>query len=159
MIIAFPPCTHLSSSGQWAFNKGKDVQLREEGHDFFMMFANAKCEKIAIENPVGIMSTRWRKPDQIVHPWMFGDKVSKQTCFWVKGLPKLIPESLEKPDFEFHEWVDKKSGKTKRMEKWMYDIRTKPQHCRSKLASKTFPGIAKAMATQWSGILHNKDNK
>jgi site-specific DNA-cytosine methylase len=150
MIIAFPPCTHLSSSGQWAYNKGKDTKLREEAVDFFMAFANADCDKIAIENPVGIISSRWRKPNQIVQPWHFGDMASKQTCLWLKGLPKLVPSITEKPEFEYHEWVDNRTGKKKRMEKWMYNIRTKPQKERSKLASKTFPGIARAMALQWT---------
>lgn len=124
MIIAFPPCTHLSSSGQWAYTKGiKPISLQEEGVDFFMKFVNADCERVAIENPIGIMSTKYRKPDQIIEPWWFGDKASKRTCLWLKGLPKLKPEITEKPEFEYHEWVDKKTGKTKRMEKWMYNIR------------------------------------
>lgn len=112
MIIAFPPCTHLSSSGQWAYTKGKPVSLREEAVAFFMAFANATCEKIAIENPVGIMSSRWRKPNQIIQPWHFGDKASKQTCLWLKGLPNLTPKITEPPKFEYYEWTDKKNGKT-----------------------------------------------
>lgn len=152
MIIAFPPCTHLSSSGQWAYTKGiKPLSIKNEAIDFFMKFVNADCDKIAIENPIGIMSTHYRKPDQIIHPWMFGHKASKSTCLWLKGMPKLIPISNVKPDFEYHEWIDKKTGATKRMEKWMYDIRTKPHKQRSDLASKTFKGIAVEMAKQWAG--------
>ena len=152
MIIAFPPCTHLSSSGQWAYKKGKDINLKLEAISFFMAFANAPCDKIAIENPVGVMSSEWRKPNQIIHPWMFGDMASKQTCLWVKGLPNLTPAVTEKPEFEYHEWIDKRTGKKKRMEKWMYDIRCiSDRKKRAEIASKTFPGIAKAMAEQWGG--------
>lgn len=150
MIIAFPPCTHLSSSGQWAYKKGKDINLKLEAISFFMAFANAPCDKIAIENPVGVMSSEWRKPNQIIHPWMFGDMASKQTCLWLKGLPNLTPTITGKPEFEYHEWVDKRTGKKKRMEKWMYDIRCISDRTkRAEMASKTFPGIAKAMADQW----------
>ena len=151
MMICFTPCTHLTVSGQWAYTKGnKPLHLKEEGINLFMSFANAPIPKIAIENPVGIMSTVWRKPNQIVNPWMFGDHASKKTCLWLKGLPQLIPETMIKPEFEYHTWIDKKTGATKRMEKWMYDIRTKPHKERSNLSSKTFPGIAKAMAVQWT---------
>jgi site-specific DNA-cytosine methylase len=153
LIIAHPPCTHLSSSGQWAFTKGiKDTKLREDAVDFFMTIANSNCQRIAIENPIGIMSTRWRKPDQIIQPWHFGDLASKSTCLWLKGLPKLVPIITEKPEMDYHTWIDKKTGATKRMERWMYDIRTKPHKMRSGLASKTFDGTAKAFAEQWGGI-------
>lgn len=151
MMICFTPCTHLTVSGQWAYTKGnKPLKLKQEGIDLFMSFAKAPIEKIAIENPVGIMSSVWRKPDQIINPWMFGDRASKKTCLWLKGLEKLKPEINVKPEFEFHTWKDKKTGKVKRMEKWMYDIRCRPVKERSTLSSKTFPGIAKAMAIQWT---------
>jgi len=151
MMICFTPCTHITVSGQWAYTKGnKPLSLKKEGIDLFMSFANAPIDKIAIENPVGIMSTEWRKPDQIVNPWMFGDHASKKTCLWLKNIPKLKPLINVKPEFEYHTWIDKKTGKQKRMEKWMYDIRCKPVDQRSTLASKTFPGIAKAMAEQFT---------
>lgn len=150
MMIAFPPCTHLCSSGQWAYKKGKDFNLREEGAAFFMKIANADCEKIAIENPVGIMSTRFRKPNQIIHPWQFSHNAEKQTCLWLKGLPNLVPENTQKPKLEYFEWVDSKTGKKKRQVKWMYDIRCiSSREERAKVASKTFEGIARAMAEQW----------
>ena len=101
------------------------------------------------------MSTIYRKPDQIIQPYMFGDLASKSTCLWLKGLPKLNPIIIDKPEMEYHTWIDKKSGATKRMEKWMYDIRTKPHKERSILSSKTFPGIAKAMAEQWGKYINN----
>lgn len=155
MIIAFPPCTHLSSSGQWAYSKGfKDVQLREDAVNFFMEFANADCERIAIENPVGIMSTRYRKPNQIIHPWQFGHNAEKQTCLWLKGLPNLVPDVTEKPEMEYFDWVDSRTGKKKRMQRWMYDIRCiSDRKKRAEIASKTFPGIARAMAEQWGGVI------
>ena len=158
MIIAFPPCTHLSSSGQWAYKKGKDIQLKIDAIEFFMKFANADCPRIAIENPVGVMSSEWRKPNQIIQPWMFGDDASKQTCLWLKGLPNLVPTVNEKPEFEYHEWTDKRTGKKKRMEKWMYDIRCiSDRKTRAAQASKTFPGIARAMAEQWAGPAEEDD--
>jgi len=96
-----------------------------------MLFANAKCKKIAIENPIGIMSTLWRKPDQIIQPWQFGHGETKATCIWLKGLPKLKPTKI----------VD---GREQNI--W----KLPPSKDRSILRSKTFPGIAKAMAKQWS---------
>lgn len=148
MIIAFPPCTHLCSSGQWAYSKGfKDVKLREEGAAFFMKMVNADCEKIAIENPVGIMSTRFRKPNQIIQPWMFGDNAQKTTCLWLKGLPELKPQTTEQPELEYFNYPN-----GKRMQMWMYKIRCiSSKEEKARKASKTFPGIAKAMAEQWGG--------
>ena len=90
MIIAFPPCTDLAVSGAaWFEQKRKDGR-QQASVEFFMKFANAKCERVAIENPVGIMSTQWRKPDQIVQPYEYGHMEQKKTCFWLKGLPKLV---------------------------------------------------------------------
>lgn len=86
---------------------------------------------------------------------MFGDIATKGTCLWLKGLPNLVPDITEEPEMEYYTWISKKDGKIKRMQKWMYDIRTKPHNQRSELASKTFEGIAKAMANQWSKILTN----
>lgn len=131
MIIAFPPCTDLAVSGaRWFAEKIADGR-QQASIDFFLRFVNAKCGKIAIENPIGIMSTRYRKPDQIINPWQFGHGETKATCLWLKGLPKLIPTDI----------VD---GREQRM--W----RLPPSVDRASLRSKTFPGIAKAMATQWS---------
>ena len=93
MIIAFPPCTHLCCSGARWFAEGKKpIELQEEASEFFMKFANADCEKIAIENPIGRMSSKWRKPNQIVNPYDFeGETECKKTCLWLKGLPRLKP--------------------------------------------------------------------
>ena len=105
-----------------------------------MLFAEHSCPKIAIENPIGIMSTIWRKPDQIVQPWQFGESHNKSTCLWLKGLPKLVPTNVvSKGDM-----VTFSSGK--KMPDW-YNLPPGPE--RAKLRSKTFQGIADAMATQW----------
>jgi len=153
LLIAHPPCTHLSSSGRWAYNKGKDINLKYDAINFFMNFVNADCDKIAIENPVGVMSTHYKKPDQIIQPYWFGDKAQKSTCLWLKNLPKLTPTNIVEKG-EFVEWIDKKTGKTKRQSKYDIDIlRTaKTNEERSKLRSKTFQGIADAIAQQWGEI-------
>lgn len=144
MIIAFPPCTHLAVSGARHFEKKRADGRQQAAIDFFMKFANADCPRIAIENPVGIMSNIWRKPDQIINPWQFGDPYSKATCLWLKGLPKLNPTKI----VDKGEYVTFKSGK--RHPKWYADALSLPPHERAEMRSKTFPGIADAMADQWS---------
>ena len=94
MIIAFPPCTHLAVSGAKYFEQKRADGRQQQGIDFFMQFADCKCPKVAIENPIGIMSTRYRKPDQIIQPWMFGHGETKATCLWIKGLPLLEPTNI-----------------------------------------------------------------
>lgn len=146
MMIAFPPCTHLAVSGaRWFEEKRKDGR-QKEGIDFFMSIANATIEKIAIENPIGIMSKIYRKPDQIIQPWQFGDTYQKSTCIWLKNLPILKHTNVVDKG-QFKEWVDKKTGKIKRQAQWYYEA-FGDGHTRS----KTFPGIAKAMAEQWTKI-------
>ena len=141
MIIAFPPCTHLAVSGARWFTEGKKpIELQYEARDFFMQFANANCDKIAIENPVGRMSTYWRKPDQIINPWQFGHTTNKKTCLWLKGLPLLKETNVIPKEERTDEiWLSTFNGKRVG---WGTD------ECR-KLRSKTFPGIAQAMADQW----------
>ena len=152
MIIAFPPCTYLTVTGNRWFNVErygeKAVQRkkdREEAIEFFMAFANADCDRIAIENPVGIMSSTWRKPNQIINPYEFGDPFEKKTCLWLKGLPELSPTNIiEKPP-------RKRFGSGKSMPAWYAEAWHLPKEERSKMRSKTFPGIANAMAEQWGG--------
>ena len=145
MIIAFPPCTDLAVSGAaWFEQKRKDGR-QQASIDFFMLFANANCERIAIENPVGIMSTHWRKPDQKIQPYWFGDEAQKTTCLWLKGLPKLEPTNMVGKG----EFITHKSGKTK--PKWFADAFKLSPEERRKVRSKTFGGIARAMAEQWAG--------
>lgn len=147
MIIAFPPCTHLAISGAaWFETKRKDGR-QQQGIDFFMKFVNAKCDKIAIENPVGIMSNQYRKPDQIIQPFMFGDSFSKKTCLWLKGLPELVPTNVVSAG----EKVTYASGKS--IPKWYTDAFKLPPSQRAKVRSRTFDGIAKAMATQWGSLV------
>lgn len=166
MIIAFPPCTHLTVSGARHFETKRKDGRQREGIEFFCKFLTANCRKIAIENPVGIMSGEYVKkwfPDlaekynlprnytQKIHPWNFGDNFSKQTCLWLKGLEPLTPLITEEPPMEFIEWIDKKTGKTKRQAKWYFDAlkNAKTSEERACIRSKTFLGIAQAMAETW----------
>ena len=157
MIVAFPPCTYLTVTGNRWFNVErygeKAIQRhkdREEAIKFFMAFANADCDRIAIENPVGVMSTAWRKPDQIINPYEFGDPFEKKTCLWLKRLPGLLPTNV----VEASPRVLFDSGKT--MSAWYAEAWHMPKEERAKFRSKTFPGIAKAMAEQWAGPIKVK---
>jgi hypothetical protein len=156
LMVAHPPCTFLSVSGaRHLYNKDGSKNLeryknQREALDFVekLMFCN--IPRIAIENPVSVISSQIRKPDQIVQPWMFGDSASKTTCLWLKNLPKLVATNVvDKGDFK--EWIDKKSGKVKRQATWYYDalINAKTPEERRSLRSKTFKGIAQAIASQW----------
>jgi len=145
MMIAFPPCTDLAVSGARHFKKKRENGQQQKSIDFFMKLALAPIPKIAIENPIGIMSTQWRKPDQIIQPYMFGDPFQKSTCLWLKGLPKLKPTNIVDKG-EFKTWIGK-DGKKKRQAKWIYEQYGKKDM--RKQRSKTFKGIAQAMAQQW----------
>ena len=147
LIVAFPPCTHLASSGAAWFKDKRADGRQQQGIDFFNLFTNLKTSRIAIENPVGIMSTHYRKPDQIIQPYWFGDPYRKSTCLWLKGLPKLAPTKI----VDMGEQVTYASGTT--MPKWYADAWKLPPSERSKARSKTFPGIAAAMAAQWSVLV------
>ena len=143
LMIAHPPCTHLAVSGARHFAKKREDGRQQQGIDFFMALARAGIPRYAIENPIGIMSSIWRKPDQIIQPWEYGHSVTKSTCLWLRGLPALMPTNI----------VDKgtiwtaKSGK--RMSQWYYDSSCLPPKEREKMRNKTFQGIADAMAQQW----------
>lgn len=141
MIIAFPPCTHLAVSGAaWFEQKRKDGR-QQQGIDFFMLFANADCERIAIENPVGIMSSVYKKPSQIVQPYEYGHKEQKKTCLWLKGLPLL-----QATNNVYDQMMELPKNKRERL----HYLPPSPE--RAKLRSKTYLGIAKAMAEQWAGV-------
>ena len=147
MIIAFPPCTHLAVSGARYFKEKIADGRQQQGIDFFMQFANADCPRIAIENPVGIMSSKWRKPNQIVQPFMFGHPESKKTCLWLKGLSKLQPTNiLELP--ECGHWDNQDKANQFRL---MFDGKVvgwnDPRIAH--LRAKTYQGIADAMAESW----------
>lgn len=130
-VIAFPPCTHLCSSGARWF-KGKQAE-QAKAIEFFMLFANLQIP-YAIENPIGIMSSRWRKPDQIIQPWQFGHGETKATCLWLNKLPKLFPTNI----------VEGREAKVHRMP---------PGPNRWKERSRTYQGVADAMAHQWTQFL------
>ena len=135
LMIAHPPCTHLAVSGaRWFKDK---QQEQKEAIDFFMTLVNAPIPRICIENPISIMSTVYRKPDQIIQPWMFGHGETKATCLWLKGLPKLVPTNIVE-------------GRTPRVH---YES---PGKNRWKNRSRTLTGIAEAMATQWNQNTTNK---
>jgi len=143
MMIAHPPCTHLAVSGaRWFKNKQKE---QKEAFRFCRILLDSPIGKIALENPVSIISTRIRKPDQIIQPWMFGDEYTKTTCLWLKNLPILSPTNIVGKG----EVVTFKSGK--RMSKWMAN-----SFGNGHLRSKTFQGIADALALQYTAFVNSK---
>ncbi|MCG8234985.1 hypothetical protein G1K46_01610 [Tenacibaculum finnmarkense] len=163
LMIAHPPCTFLAVSGARWYYHPDDSALptskrrphprfpnraddREEAVKFFIKLCEAPIEKIAVENPVGIISTRYKKPNQIVHPWMFGDEAAKATCLWLKNLPLLEATNIVGKG----ERVYLSSGKS--LPKWYSDALTKAKSPaeRRTLRSKTFKGMAEAMAKQWT---------
>ncbi|MDF3076159.1 MAG: hypothetical protein K0S09_48 [Sphingobacteriaceae bacterium] len=163
MMIAFPPCTHLAVSGAKHFEQKRKDGRQQEGIDFFMAMVNAPIERIAIENPMGIMSTFYRKPDQIIQPYFFGDEAQKTTCLWLKNLPALYHNSA--PNLFDTDVTHVGKGEFyitptgKKMPKWMCDpVGADGKKMAygtdeiKKLRSKTFPGIAKAMASQWGNL-------
>jgi len=139
LVIAFPPCTDLCVSGAKHFAAKRADGRQQASIEFFMLFANCSAPRVAIENPIGIMSSHWRKPDQIVQPWQFGHAEAKATCLWLKNLPALTPTNiLQKP--EKGRWDNQTpSGQNK----------LGPSPDRWKLRSLTYAGIAEAMAKQW----------
>lgn len=150
MIIAFPPCTYLTVTGNKWFDTAKYGQKawdrmkeRNKAIGFFYKFVLADCEKVAIENPVGVMSTAYRHPDQIIQPYYFGEPFEKKTCLWLKGLPKLNPTEIVEPPKR------KVFGSGRTMPEWYANAFSMQKEERAKYRSKTFEGIAKAMAEQW----------
>jgi site-specific DNA-cytosine methylase len=132
LMIAHPPCTHLAVAGARWF-KRKGIERQVEAFEFVMQLALCRIPKIAIENPVSVLSSRWRKPDQVIQPWQFGHGEIKATCLWLKNLPPLVPTKI----------VD---GRTARVH------REPPSPDRWKNRSRTLPGIAAAMASQWGAL-------
>jgi hypothetical protein len=152
LIIAFPPCTHLSAAGAPSWKQKQTDGRQQQGIDFFMRIINSPCERIAVENPTGIMSSIYRKPDQIINPFQFGDPFRKRTCLWLKGLPRLNDTNFVSPQYHFTSNSTRggllKDGTRKKSSLPIY----KPWD-NSTERSKTFPGIAKAMAEQWTSYL------
>jgi hypothetical protein len=166
-IIAFPPCTDISVSGAAWFKAKREDGRQRKAIEFFMRILSAKAKYISVENPVNIISGNYInqhfsdlsakynfpiKPAQKIHPYFFGDPYSKLTCLWLKNLPSLTPTDIVSKG-EFSEWIDKKSGKIKRQPSWYYSPKGANNKTRGKIRSKTFNGIAKAMASQWSKII------
>jgi site-specific DNA-cytosine methylase len=143
LMIAHPPCTYLSSSGlHWNKRRPERAEQTEKAIDFVMFLANAPIKMIAIENPIGCLSTRWRKPDQIIQPYQFGHDASKATCLWLIGLEKLRPTKNVDPRLVNGRprWGNQTdSGQNK----------LPPSDDRWKIRSETFQGIAEAMSEQW----------
>lgn len=140
LMIAHPPCTYLSVSGMhWTTRGLRDPRLTEDALAFVQQLMNAPIERIAVENPVSIISTRIRKPDQIIQPWWFGHDASKKTCLWLRNLPLLTPTDKLPGDAKTRRGNQTASGQNK----------LPPSPDRWKLRSKTFQGIADAMAAQW----------
>lgn len=153
LLIAHPPCTYLTNTGNRWFNVerygDKAMQRykdREDAAEFFMRFVYADCDRIAIENPVGYMSTTYRKPDQIIQPYMFGHPARKATCLWLKGLPKLKPTEIVKPEIKQYK------AKTGRIKLFSSDYGSGNSDSAYR-RSKTYTGIAQAMAEQWGGVI------
>jgi len=152
LVIAHPPCTHLCASGaRWWNNPATPDKplLQDQAINFFMMFVNNSkyFKHMAIENPIGIMSKKYRKPDQIVQPFWFGDPARKSTCWWLFNLPNLIPDNMVDEGESFD------CGNGKRQPKWYRDAWNLPPKERAKARSKTFPGMARAIAEQWGNYL------
>jgi hypothetical protein len=155
LMIAHPPCTYLSNAGIGWFNekygdKAKERKRnREEAFEFVMKLVNSTIHRTCIENPTGWINSHYRKPDQTIQPWMFGDTESKRTCLWLKNLPPLVPTKIVKPIIYAYYKTGKKKGEPIYGNSYL-----KFSEDRGKIRSKTFPGIAKAIATQW-GTLNN----
>lgn len=158
MLIAFPPCTHLAVSGARHFEQKRKDGRQREGIEFFCLFLNADCDKIAIENPIGIISGDYvkqyfpdlaekyklpRKPSQIIQPYEFGHKAKKSTCLWLKNLPNLKPTNIVEP--ELVTYICKSGKKVTFGTNMVRGLKE-----RAKDRSKTFHGVAVAMATQWT---------
>ena len=159
LVIAHPPCTYLTVAANRYYNEDKYGEKakrrkgeREQAIKFFMEFTNCKCKRVAIENPIGVISSRWEKPTQIIQPYEFGHKERKGTCLWLKNLPPLNPTNVVEPDIIKH-----KSGKTD--SRLHFETLSLPKEERAKIRSKTIEGIAKAMAEQWSEYILKEDNK
>jgi len=140
MLIGFPPCDHLAVSGaRWFPEKVADGR-QQAGIDLFLALAHADVPRVAIENPVGIMSTLWRKPDQIVQPWYYGDEATKTTCLWLRNLPPLFATKV------VGRGVIQVVKSGRRLPEWYSNA---PRKTRKIVRSRTFPGLAAAMAEQW----------
>lgn len=146
LMIAHPPCTYLTSAGMhWTTRGLRDPKLTEDAYDFVMYLASRNIPRIAIENPIGVLSTKWRKPDQIIQPYQFGHDASKATCLWLKNLPPLESTNYIEPRI-----VDGKKRWANQTDSGQNKLGPSPD--RWKMRSITYAGIANAMAQQWSHL-------
>jgi hypothetical protein len=146
LMIAHPPCTYLAVSGMhWTTRGLRDPRLTEDALNFVQVLMEAPIRRICVENPVSVISSRFRKPDQVVQPWQFGHDASKKTCLWLIGLPHLEPTQIIEPRFVAGKkrWANQTDSGQNRLG---------PSDARWKLRSKTYSGIAKAMAKQWGNL-------
>lgn len=170
LMIAHPPCTFLTVSGVAWLSHPDDKELPFEDRrphpkypnrrndmldsvEFVKALYNSPIEKVVIENPIGLLSTKWRKPDQIIQPWQFGDEATKTTCLWLKNISPLLHTKIVGKGERF-EWIDGKTGRKKSQPMWYYQalVKAKTKQERQTLRSKTFQGIADAMAQQWGTL-------
>lgn len=158
MIIAFPPCTHLSSAGAPSWRVKQEDGRQQEAIDFVLSIYNSDCQLIAIENPVGILSSKWRKPDQIIHPFHFGEPYMKRTCLWLKGLDPLTHTDIVEP---IAHWTSNstRGGLRKDGTRKKSGLPIRKSWDSACERSKTFHGIAKAMADQWAPMAVNFDGQ
>lgn len=148
LMVAHPPCTYLAGMGIWWNHKRPERwPLTYAAKAFVEALAGLEIAKIAIENPIGYLNKNWRKPDQIINPWQFGHEAHKPTCLWLKNLPRLAPTDVVGRG----EFYTKANGT--RMSKWSHITSGTRKEDRAKIASRTFSGIARAMAEQWGAVL------
>ena len=155
-MIAFPPCTHLALSGSMHFEKKRQDGRQQQGIDFFMAMINAPIKRIAVENPMGIMSTIYKKPTQIIQPYYFGDADRKTTCLWLKNLPPLYHNAKPNLFDDVVTHVEPElitTPKGDKLSKWHYDSYKLSNEDKSKMRSKTFPAIAEAIVKQWGAVI------
>lgn len=163
LMIAHPPCTFLAVSGaRWLYNKDgspnqERIDNQNEALDFVRRLMEVDIKYIAIENPISVISSHIRKPDQIIQPWQFGDKAQKSTCLWLKNLPLLKHTNIVDKG-EFIEFISEK-GEKKKQPKWYFDAlkEAKTPQERRTLRSKTFKGIAEAIALQWGNFILERE--
>lgn len=147
LIVAHPPCTYLCSMGIWWNHKRPERwPLTKAAVEFVRALWAAPVERMALENPIGHLGTNWRKSDQIINPWQFGNEANKPTCLWLRGLPKLVPTKI----VDKGKFYTKKNGA--RMSAWSHITSGTRKTERARIASRTFPGIAQAMADQWGSL-------
>ena len=150
LLIAHPPCTYLTVAGMhWTKRGLRDPQLTEDALAFVQALLDAPVERIALENPISVISSRIRKPDQIIQPWQYGDDASKATCLWLKGLPPLVPTGMVEPRMVNgrRRWANQTDSGQNRLP---------PSPDRWKERSRTYRGIAEAMADQWGAVLNKQ---